>query len=202
MAEIEVKAGGRPRGVSDVVARKRAEEVVRVMIDGAIKSLDIVEYVRQRETQNEPGNPWFLQPDQKPLTPKAIRRYIDAAERTIAEMVEDDLDKIMARHLAQRRGLFQKAVSQGDIRAALAVLQDEAHLLGIYPAKRTEVTGANGGPISLAVLVAAVQQAEQEKLAAPPPIEIADQATPPAELEEIVFPESFDEADYAEEKSQ
>jgi hypothetical protein len=37
-------------------------------------------------------------------------------------------------------------MAAGDFRNALAVLQDEASLEGLYPATKTELTGKDGGP--------------------------------------------------------
>jgi hypothetical protein len=55
------------------------------------------------------------------------------------------------RHLAQRRNLYAKALLAGDVRTAAAVLKDEAELLGLYPPKRTELTGKRGKPIEASV---------------------------------------------------
>jgi len=48
------------------------------------------------------------------------------ATAMIAESCRASRKKLLRRHLAQRRNLFAKAVALGDVRAALAVLADEA----------------------------------------------------------------------------
>jgi hypothetical protein len=45
-------------------------------------------------------------------------------------------DQLIRRHLAQRRNLYAKAVLAGDLRTALACVQDEAKLEGLYPSER------------------------------------------------------------------
>ena len=74
-------------------------------------------------------------------------RYIGRADRLIAESCRASTKKLLRRHLAQRRNLFAKAVSAGDLRTALAAAQDEARLLNLYPSGRLELTGKAGGPM-------------------------------------------------------
>jgi hypothetical protein len=54
---------------------------------------------------------------------------------------------VRRRHIAMRENLYGRAVISGDLRTALAVLQDLDELLGLYPAKRHEHTGKGGEPI-------------------------------------------------------
>jgi hypothetical protein len=50
----------------------------------------------------------------------------------MAQALEKDRNKLLARHLAQRRLLYAKALGTGDWRAALSVLKDEAELQRLY----------------------------------------------------------------------
>ena len=68
----------------------------------------------------------------KPLSDSQIRRYVAKANDLIAASGRAHRKKLFRRHLAQRRNLYAKAVSQGDIRAALACLDSEAKLCGLF----------------------------------------------------------------------
>ena len=59
--------------------------------------------------------------------------HIAKADELQAVSCRASRKKLTRRHLAQRRNLYAKAVSQGDVRAALAVLDSEAKLLDLYP---------------------------------------------------------------------
>ena len=72
------------------------------------------------------------------------------ADRLMAESCRASRKKLLRRHLAQRRNLYAKAVAQGDVKTALAVLRDEAELLNLYPPKRSEISGPDGGLIQAA----------------------------------------------------
>jgi hypothetical protein len=66
-------------------------------------------------------------------------RYLARADRLVAESCRASRKKLMRRHLAQRRSLYAKACLQGDVKAALAVLRDEAALLALYPPADAEL---------------------------------------------------------------
>ena len=114
---------------SQVEARTNA--LAHVMLDGAVWPLDLCDYVRAQEQEN--GSPWFLAEDRKPLSYAQIRRYAVRAEKAIAESCRTSRKRLLRIHLAKRRRLYSKAVSQGDIRAALAVADSEAKLLELFP---------------------------------------------------------------------
>ncbi len=139
---------------------QRIEEVLRIRVDGA-EFWDVREYAREKE--KEEGSAWFVAEDGNPLSDGQLWRYIGRADKLLAESCRASRKKLFRRHLAQRRNLYAKAVSQGDVRAALATLDSEAKLLGLFAPTKTEVTGKGGAPIypPLDALVAAVIQAEQ-----------------------------------------
>jgi hypothetical protein len=130
------------RQASAVVVRRRVEELVRILLDGAIVEWDVCEFVRERE--KEAGSAWEVKEGEKPLSYSQIRRYVVKADRLIAESCRASRKKLLRRHMAQRRNLFAKAVSAGDYRTALAVSRDEAELQGLYPPKTLALTGAGG----------------------------------------------------------
>ncbi len=97
--------------------RRRVEEIVRIRLDGA-EWWDCCEYVHEKE--REDGSAWHLADGAKPLSNASLRRYLAKADQLIAESCRASRKKLLRRHLAQRRHLYAKAVSQGDVRAALA----------------------------------------------------------------------------------
>lgn len=122
----------------------RVSELLRIILDGA-ETWDLREYVREKE--REAGSCWHVPEGGKPLSYSQIRRYAARAEKEIGESSRASRGKLIRRHLAKRRNLFAKAVSAGDYRTALAAARDEAELLGLYPGKRVELSGKDGGPI-------------------------------------------------------
>jgi hypothetical protein len=109
--------------------QKRVEEVLRIRLDGA-QFWDVREYAREKE--QEAGSAWHLREGEKPLSDGQLWRYIGRADDLIAENCRASRKRLFRNHLARGRHLYAKAVSQGDIRAALACLRDEAELLGLY----------------------------------------------------------------------
>src|SRR5262245_731680 len=115
-----------------LVAR-RVDEVLRIRLDGA-QFWDVREFVREKEKQE--GSAWFVGEGGKPLSDSQIRRYQTQADKLLEQAHERSRRKLFRRHLAQRRHLYARAVTSGDLRTALACTQDEAKLLGLYPAER------------------------------------------------------------------
>jgi hypothetical protein len=136
MAEMPKKA----KATAALVAR-RIEEVLRIRLDGA-EFWDVREYAREKEA--EEGSAWHLADGAKPLSDGQLRRYVARVDAMIADSCRASRKKLLRRHLAQRRNLYAKAVSQGDIRAALAVLSDEAKLLGLYAPVKVAPTNPHG----------------------------------------------------------
>jgi hypothetical protein len=118
----------KPKPTKAIVAQ-RVEEVLRIRLDGA-EFWDVREYAREKEA--EAGSAWELPAGGKPLSDGQLWRYIARADKLIAESCRASWKKLLRRHLAQRRNLFAKAVAQGDVRAALAVLDSEAKLTGLF----------------------------------------------------------------------
>jgi hypothetical protein len=107
---------------------KRVEDLLRIRLDGA-QHWDVCEYVREK--QAEPASCWFVAEGETPLSDSQIRRYLQRADEMIYATHERSRKRLFRRHLAQRRHLYARAVTTGDLRTALAVLQDEAKLTGL-----------------------------------------------------------------------
>jgi hypothetical protein len=71
-------------------------------------------------------------------------RYVAAADRLCKRLFDAKADYLLARHLLQRRTLYAHAMNAGDYRTALAVLQDEAKLEGLYPPTKIAPTNPDG----------------------------------------------------------
>jgi hypothetical protein len=141
------------------VVRQRTEEILAIRLAGA-EFWDAREFVRKQET--EPGTPWTLTEGQKPLSDPQLWRYLKRADALAAESTRSTRPKRIRQHIAKRRYLYAKAVAAGDYGKALAILDSEAKLLGLFAPEKTEVTGKGGQPIlSLDAIVAAIVRAEE-----------------------------------------
>jgi hypothetical protein len=145
---------------SKALIRQRTEEILRIILDGAESPWDTCAYVRERE--KEAGSAWELPPGGKPMSDSQIRRYVARATAMISESCRASRKKLLRRHLAQRRNLYAKALSQGDVRAALVCVADEAKLLGLYAPVKVAPTTPNGdqsyAPLADAERAAAIAQ--------------------------------------------
>lgn len=126
-----------------LVVRQRVEELVKLRLGGAA-FWDVREYVREQEQTPEttaPGtapllSPWRIPHGAGPLSDSQLREYVRRADAAICRSGREKSSKALSRHFAQRRDLYARAQLAGDLRTALAVLQDEARLKGLYPAEK------------------------------------------------------------------
>lgn len=114
----------------------RVSEILRIRLDGA-EFWDVREYAREQEQID--GSPWKLADGDKPMSDGQLWRYIAKSDEMIREQCRASRNRIIRRHTAQRRNMYAKAVAAGDYRTALACLDSEAQLLGLYPPKETKV---------------------------------------------------------------
>ncbi len=119
----------------------RVEEVLAIRLDGA-EFWHVREYAREKE--REEGSAWHLDDGAKPLSDGQLWRYVGMADKLIAQSCRASRQKLLRRHLAQRRNIFGKAMSAGDYRAALAAAESEARLEGLFD---TPARAAKVGPI-------------------------------------------------------
>ena len=54
-------------------------------------------------------------------------------DEQLVERLDKDSGKVFARHIAQRQALYARRVNNADLRTALAVLDSEAKLRGLFP---------------------------------------------------------------------
>jgi hypothetical protein len=125
-------------------ARQRAEDVLRVRLDGA-QFFQLREYVREREAAGEA--PWAIPPGGKPLSDSQLWRYCQRADKLLAESIDTDRGALIREHVGKRRMIYARAINKGDERTALAAARDECELWGLYAPTRQEVSGPGGGPL-------------------------------------------------------
>lgn len=121
------------------LVQRRQDDILRIRLDGA-QWVDVRDFVRVKE--KEPGSNWFLSEGENPMSEGMIRRYQQRADREMVRTHERSRKKAYYRHLAQRKNLYARATLAGDTRTALSILQDEAHILGLYPKTRIEHSGS------------------------------------------------------------
>ncbi len=136
----------KPGKADKATIQQRVNEILVIRLAGA-EFPDIVQYASEKE--------WGVGERQ-------LRNYLRQSDALLAESLETDRTKLINRHIAQRRALFARCMAVSDYSNARQVLKDEAELLGLYPAKRTELTGKDGGPITLET----VELTEDERRAA------------------------------------
>jgi hypothetical protein len=125
------------RRASKDLVDARVNDLVGIILDGAVLEFDLCEFVREKE--QEPGTPWALAGGEKPLSYSQIRRYAARAERVIADSTRTSRKRRLRKHLARRDRLYALAVQQGDIRAALAAADSQAKLEGLFEWKLDEL---------------------------------------------------------------
>jgi hypothetical protein len=108
--------------------RQRVEEVLTLRLSGA-------EFWNIRQ---------FAAEQQWGVSERQLWRYVERSDAILAEHLEADRDKIVRRHVAMRRSLYARAMQTGDWRAALAVLDCEAKLLGLFAPTKVAPTTPDG----------------------------------------------------------
>ena len=96
--------------------------MLRIRLDGA-QFHDVVQYAAE--------NGWGPKDRQ-------VRTYIQRADKLLVERRDKSRKKVVARHLAQRQVLYARAVNGADYRTALAILDSDAKLRGLYPEKEVK----------------------------------------------------------------
>jgi hypothetical protein len=145
---------------------QRTLEVLGIRLQGAA-FWDVKEMIREREQALEKDdkqpNPWKLAEGAKSLSDGQIWRYIAKADKLMISDLLASRKKMLRRHRARREYLYGAAVQQGDVRAALSVLDSDARLCGLFPATSMELTGKRGKPLlpTLEEMVAALDREEK-----------------------------------------
>jgi hypothetical protein len=109
---------------------KRVEQIYELRLGGA-EFPDIYDHA------NAPEQQWNVSRSQ-------VRRYVRAADRLMKKRFDAKAPHLLSRHLLQRRKLFAHAMAAGDYRTALATLDSEAKLAGLFPPTRIAPTNPEG----------------------------------------------------------
>jgi len=105
---------------------KRIDTIVLLLINGASPK-EIITYAVKN---------WGV-------VPSRVYQYIEEARSVIRKSKSVDLDFELARELLRRDFLYQKALREEGVFAALAVAKDRCVLLGLYEPIRIQVTQGN-----------------------------------------------------------
>lgn len=98
----------------------RVDQIMRLRLHGAGWT-DCITYAQQQG--------WGV-------TDRQVGRYIAAADDLLVKRREVNRRRLLARHIAQRETLYQKALKAEDYRASLAILADLAKLQALYSASK------------------------------------------------------------------
>jgi hypothetical protein len=135
---------------TQATVRQRVHEVLQLRLLGA-EFHDIVQHASE--------NGWGVGERQ-------LWNYLARADDLLERTLETDRGKLFRRHVAQRRALYARAMAVSDYSTARAVLKDEAELLGLYPARRHELTGKDGGAVQTQNLVSLTDEQRAAGVAA------------------------------------
>jgi hypothetical protein len=115
---------------------QRVEEVLELRLLGAG-----LPDIRRYASEQQPA--WSV-------SDRQLQRYIQASDKQLAQTVDKDSERLLNLHIAQRRALYARCMAANDFSNARAVLKDLAELENLYPPKKIEASGPNGGPIPTA----------------------------------------------------
>jgi len=129
--ELKPTASGPRSKKSDrTTISQRVEEILRLRLDGA-QFHDIVQYASEKG--------WGV-------GERMIRKYIAKADALLVERMDKNSEPVIARHIAQRQTLYARAVNAADSRTALAIIDSEAKLRGLFPEKELKKTVPGATP--------------------------------------------------------
>jgi hypothetical protein len=99
------------------IVQARVSELVEIMLSGDNGQI--------REASRDMAAKWGV-------SYRQIERYRKAANRTIKDKRNQDIDTVYVRHIQERRELYKTALAEKDLRLALTILQDIGKIEGIY----------------------------------------------------------------------
>lgn len=113
--------GPKARKSDKATVAQRVEEILQLRINGKLFH-EIVRYGSQKG--------WGV-------SERQIQKYIKKSDGLLVERLDKKRKPLLARHIAQRQALYALALSvaqnSADCRAALAILDSEAKLRGLFP---------------------------------------------------------------------
>lgn len=112
---------GTPKRSTEAEVSQRVEAILRLRIDGAA-------FADLREFAGEQG--WGV-------SDSMLRKYIEKANKLLKERTERSRSHTLRLHRARREALYARALQAADFRTALAVLDSDAKLIGLFPDGKT-----------------------------------------------------------------
>jgi len=108
----------KPKKSTNAVVAQRVEEILRIRIDGA-------SFGNIRDYANQPERAWGLSDSQ-------LKRLIQKSDDLLKERTERSRGRATRLHLSRRESLYARALQAADFRTALAALDSDAKLRGLY----------------------------------------------------------------------
>ncbi len=156
-SETDIPAEGKkPARADNAEVNRRVAEILQMRLLGA-EFHDIASHAAEQG--------WNV-------SERQLWRYIQAGDKQLAATLDKDRERLLNRHLAQRRALFARAMSVSDYGTARAVLKDEAELLHLYDVMPAAGSRLDGAPQTLdtagvvQLLAARLRQVDQAELSA------------------------------------
>ena len=134
---------------SDKATLDRRIEQVRQMIIAGAEFADVQTYAAQQGWQ---------------VSRRQLRRYHDLAYKRMVKLSQRDREELLGRHLMQRRALYARCIKEKDYRTSLAVLRDEAALLGLYAPTKIAQTDTQGQDVVPKQVVELVVRSREEAI--------------------------------------
>lgn len=113
---------------SKATVLKRIQEVSRLILAGG-EFPDVRQYAAEQDWK---------------VSDRQLHRYMSVSHKRMAKAAKRNTEELVGRHLMQRRALYARCIKANDLRTALAVLNDEANLQGLYPPKKIAPTTPDG----------------------------------------------------------
>jgi hypothetical protein len=117
-------------------AERRVNDLLAIVLDGA-QGWDVFQYVREKEI--EEGSVWFVAEGATPLSDAMIRKYLTRAYRLMESAHEKRRRVLFRRHVAKLNHLYARAVTNGELAVARAVLRDLAEMQRLLPRPEDEL---------------------------------------------------------------
>jgi hypothetical protein len=143
---------------TNAIVRRRLEQLLRIRLRGA-QFADVRQFAD--EADPETGRPWLTK-EGKPISDRQLKRYCQQSDQLLDKHLEKNFQMLFNRHRGRCQELYALALESGDIRGALAVAQEEARLLNLYP---KEPTGRDVNNTQVNIWAPVLQRMTDEQLA-------------------------------------
>lgn len=148
--KAENRKNEKPVKATQAEVTKRVTQVYNWLLQGLSRA-DILELVAKK-------GEWKV-------SDGMIDEYMSRATAEIKEKASIQRDEELGKAIERMRFLFRQNVLIQDYKAALAVQKELNELLGLYPAKKFEHSGKDGGAINVSVDAASLKQEILDRVA-------------------------------------